>query len=80
MYHYCFDSKQLKSVSRRESIPLVYFDFLWLDKIEYDAVLNVYLGTQVKPEFIDIYGRNHSTSVYEIEKGDQDARSKVKHS
>lgn len=49
LYKYLFDTSKLKSVSRRESIPLVYFDSLWPDKIEYDAVLNVYLGTEVKP-------------------------------
>ncbi|CAK90977.1 unnamed protein product (macronuclear) [Paramecium tetraurelia] len=80
LYKYLFDTSKLKSVSRRESIPLVYFDFLWLDKVEYDAVLNVYLGTEAKPQFLEIYGKNRSTNVFEIEKGDEEAREKVKHS
>ncbi|CAD8209474.1 unnamed protein product [Paramecium octaurelia] len=80
LYKYLFDTSKLKSVSRRESIPLVYFDFLWLDKVEYDAVLNVYLGTEAKPQFIEIYGKSQSTSVFEIERGDEEAKEKVKHS
>ena len=45
LYQFLFDTTKLKSANRRESIPLVYFDYIWNDKLEYDAILSVYLDT-----------------------------------
>lgn len=62
MYRYLFDTNKLLSIDRRESTPLVYYDFIWPSKVEYNAVLNIILTVHDKPPFLNVY--EHSKSVF----------------
>lgn len=75
LYEYVFDTHNLGALNRRESIPLVYFDFLWPSKVEYDAILNVYVGTEPMPPFVDVFER--SMNVFQVERGDRDIKEKL---
>lgn len=45
LYKYLFDTRKYLYADRRETVPFVYYEFIWYDKQLYDAVLSVYIDT-----------------------------------
>ena len=43
LYKYKFKKEKFKEQERFNSVPLVYFDFLWLDRVKYDTSLSIEL-------------------------------------
>lgn len=60
LYKYIFDTTKLIKSCRKESTPLVYFEFIFPSKSEYNGVLNVVLKLTPKPEFENVYEQSRS--------------------
>ncbi|KAL4450258.1 hypothetical protein ABPG74_008964 [Tetrahymena malaccensis] len=68
LYKYIFDSQKLNPKQRRHFIPLVYFDFIWPNKTNYDGFLSVQVSPiDVPPEIRVPY---KAMNVFEIESDD----------
>ncbi|KAL4475781.1 hypothetical protein ABPG72_011558 [Tetrahymena utriculariae] len=68
LYKYIFDSQKLNPKQRRHFIPLVYFDFIWPNKTNYDGFLSVQVSPiDVPPEIRVPY---KAMNVFEIESED----------